>query len=185
METKKKVARKPKIAEFQISKDHVLQFHWQEQNYAIPLKKSTPDEILKLRLTRQSGFILRNKNGELYCAPIPSYTLISKTCELTNHLCRDCVKCCECQKFLDGSLDTYIYDDKKFEIVTKQSKRLENYPFITYGYQVFNALENNIFTVCECEKFSNYRPRKTMTFEELKNATQMFFDFLYDYEHDD
>lgn len=186
METKKKVARKPKIAYFLISKDRVLQFRWKEKDYTIQLKESTPDEVVKLRMTRQPGFVLRDRNGKLYAATIPNCRLVSKEKELETHMCRNCTKGCKCNKIYDNSLEGNISNGIKYIIAMKMSKRLEKYPFITYGYQIFNALDNNELTVCRCKDFTSSRNVvRPLTFEEIKNAKQTLYDFLYDRNYDE
>lgn len=185
MEVKKKVAHKPKTTQFQITEDHVLQFQWQDKDYAIPLKKSTPAEVVKLRMTRKPGFVLRDKNGKLYCATIPNCHLIPEETELETHMCRNCVKGCKCEKIHDNSLEGNMSNGKKYVLAMEMSKRLEKYPFITYGYQIFNALDNNELTVCQCKHFTNYRPKSYLTPQEIRNAKQTLYDFLYDCDYDE
>lgn len=155
---------------FQISAKHMLRFKWLNQNYRIQLKQSTEEEIIKLRLTRQPGFVIRDKNGKLYCAPIPNCTLVPKDPALMVHMCRNCGKCCQCDKVRDNSFEAYLSEGQKTASAMELSKRIEKYPFITLGYQVFNAAANNDFTVCSCKNFAHYRPKNKFLLAELYNS---------------
>lgn len=171
---------KNQTAKFQISPKHVLSFQLQKQDYKIQLKKSSEEEIINLRMTCQPGFVLRDTNGKLYCAPIPSCHLVPKESFWETHMCRNCAKGCICDKIHDNSLEANINDGHKLGTAVELSKRLEKYPFITIGYQIFNASTNDDFTVCDCKNFTTYRPRKNLTLEEIRKAKQTLYDFLYD-----
>lgn len=172
---------KPKTRKvpFQVLKGYTIRFEIDGEEQTIKLKKSTPEEVLNLRKTRKPGFVLRGENGNLYCAEIPNVNLVPIDDELNVHKCADCTKCCKCDKIHDDSLEGNIRDGKKYAIALELSKRLEKYEFIRYGFQIFNALDNDDFTVCKCDDFSSYRKKHQMTLEEIRNAQSLFFDYLF------
>lgn len=180
MAPSKTVARKSHKVPFQLLKGYTIQFKLDGEEQTIKLKKSTPEEVVNLRKTRKPGIVLKGKNGNLYCAEIPNVNLVPEEgSELCAHKCADCTKCCRCDKIHDDSLEGNIRDGKKYAIALELSKRLEKYSFIRYGFQIFNALDYNDFTVCKCDDFTSHRQKKRMTKEEFINAQELFFDYLF------
>lgn len=179
MAPSKNVAPKSRKVPFQLLKGYTIQFEIDGEEQNVKLKKSTPEEVLNLRKTRKPGIVFKGKNGNLYCAEIPNANLVPVDDELNVHKCADCTKCCKCDKIHDDSLEGNIRDGKKYAIALELSKRLEKYEFIRYGFQIFNALDNNDFTVCKCDDFTSHRQRKRMTQAEFRNAQELFFDYLF------
>lgn len=175
----KTLAQKSLKVPFRLMKGHTIQFKIDGEEQTIKLKKSTPEEVVNLRKTRKPGIVLKGKNGNLYCAEVPNVNLVPINDDLNVHMCANCTKCCKCDKVHDDSLEGNMREGQKFTIALELSKRIEKYSFIRYGFQIFNASDNDDFTVCKCDDFSSYRQKHQMTLEEIRNAQTLFFDYLF------
>lgn len=129
-----------------------------EQNF--PLKEISEDEIIEHRLSDVPGFILK-KGDKLYYSEIPNNSRLSNN-EITEiHLCSSLSKTCKhlsaalecdggCQKVRDISIDSYPKERLDYFSKLISAKRIEKYPFVTYGYETFNTV-HNCLVVMECK----------------------------------
>lgn len=144
-------------------------------------REVSPDELITLRMEDQPGFILMQDNT-CYCSSISDgLALLSKVMLPTRHFCANCHRACateycdggcakvkdpflkaSCQKFgipvnkIDGISESA--DPEQSYIAVEESKRIEKYPFIQLGYEIFNAPSslNNKFIVLECSCYEKY-----------------------------
>ena len=111
-----------------------------EAEKIMELKKITSDQLLQLRKSGIAGFVLKRDNHLYYS----SYSEVPKALNLGEHLCSSggsqvCAR-------LSAALD----EEGGCEKVRQKATNIENFAFITNGYETFNNPTDNVFIVLEC-----------------------------------
>lgn len=133
-----------------------------------PLREVTKQELSKLRLVDKAGFVLK-KNNKTYYTKLPNkpdFPQISALEGITEkHLCADCPckTMAKCKKFL------------------KHSRYIENYNFITFGFETFSTYSpKETFVVYTCRSFetSEYKTREEIDISKF-NRAKLFLAQMY------
>ncbi|MBQ9315125.1 MAG: hypothetical protein IJ220_09085 [Clostridia bacterium] len=131
------------------------------------LHKTEISEILSHRLNAVPTFVLKVEDC-LYLADISYRIHLTKNLNAIEkeHLCNNCKACHPypeqfggCSKVRDCSIDAYEQIGNSFEDAVDLSKRIEKYPFITYGYETF-GVKVEVLCVSQCINYKylkNYR----------------------------
>lgn len=112
------------------------------------LEKVTADDLYALRKEKIASFVLK-ENDNLFCAQIPERTGFLSTNFLGEHKCNYC-------RHLSSASD----EDGGCAKVRNFACFIENYPWITFGYETFSC-KDDAFVVIKCEHFETEPPRKT------------------------
>lgn len=138
-----------------------------------PLREVTVKELRSIRKEEKPGFVLK-KDGKYYYGLISVKTRLTSYMDLREHLCAYDDVC----RYLLAASD----QDGGCAKVRNNSKYIENYNYITYGYETFNT-EQDCFVVLNCHKYKKCLPsNKTYSDEEkekmkLKLAGLVWDDF--------
>lgn len=123
------------------------------------LKEVTPEEIANFRKNGVPSFILK-LDGKLFHTVIPRGINLMPAKFLGSHQCSHAGTVCN---RLSASPDTGC------EKVRMGSSYLELYPWITKGYETFNAL-HDCFVVINCSHYEDCPPRKHLNADRIDSA---------------
>lgn len=112
-----------------------------------PLQVVSVDELVGLRSSGKPGFLLKENEIYYYAKIDPIIRIISHEI-MTPHLCGK--KCHECRRL--AALSDAKGGCAK---VRDKYKYIENYPFITKGFETFNTIHNDSFVVFECSHYKD------------------------------
>ena len=107
------------------------------------LAEVSRDQLLAYRKSGIPSFVLKT-NGKLFWAKVPENLPIKKT-PLGTHLCIHLKN--ECKR-----LSIMSDDNGGCAKVRDRIKHIENYPWITEGYESFNTI-TDVFVVLKCEHY--------------------------------
>ena len=125
-----------------------------------PLCSVTRAEIKEIRKGDIPSFVLK-KDGNLYYAKLPKGGLLFTLENLPTfeHKCPDC-GCLLAKTTKNGGCDKVYYTNA----------HIEDFRFITYGFESFNTGSKDSFIVIECNNYSTARlPRTYLSIEEINN----------------
>lgn len=125
-------------------------------HYSITLNEVNKNDLAKARSSKTPGFIYK-KNGKLYYAAINSKLYFGEFSlgENMHHKCSFGNKDC-------NRLSPLPYSMGGCEKVSDIKLRIEKYPFVTDGYEVFNT-KNTCMVVLSCTHFEQTSERKKDT----------------------
>ena len=152
-----------KLLQLKTVADKCLQFE---------LREVTEKELLQLRYQGECGFVYKNGSALMY-TPFakdirlnPEMFVEKRGIGNTRHICVYPKICGRfyppksvdniCQKTLDPSFTSKI----PFIPGIKKSKRIEKYPFILEGYEIFNSKLLNVIAVFQCSNYTKPVERK-------------------------
>lgn len=118
-----------------------------------PLRKVSPEEVSEFREKGIPSFVMK-VCGEFYYAKIPNNITFMSSSILGTHVCAEVHK--ECRR-LSAASD----EDGGCKKVRDSLKRIEDYPWITKGYQTFNT-KCNSFRVVACEHYEKCAPQASI-----------------------
>ena len=139
---------------------------------SLELVETTPQKLAIIRHSEVPSFVLK-KDGKLYYSKVPSnFNFISEIGGL--HLCS--LSRYECSR-LSAASD----EDGGCQKVRDygKAKRIENYPWIIEGYEVFNASHDDCFVVIKCLHYE-HTFKKKLTEEEIYNARFALIRYVWD-----
>lgn len=132
-----------------------------------PLKPVTKEDLQKFRKTEDVGFLFRY-NQNLFLATLSKSVPALFSNQYNRHLCSYCRHCSAasdekggCQKVRDApeavSYLSDFYNKREVEsplLANQQRKMLENYPFISLGYQTIHLCDKKMcFAVLQCVNY--------------------------------
>ena len=149
-----------------------IQILWNNECRIYKLYETTAEEIQHRRLMKEPTFVVMAEKKLYMSAVNMDFPRLVKNLEEKEHLCPSCRYCGAsvhgCIKVRDCSEELYIREGYIFSEAIKLSKRIEKYPFIKFGYEVFGIVkENEVFSVDECDNFKPFEKRKRTSEEEL------------------
>lgn len=125
------------------------------------LDEVTPEALLKYRLTKKPGLVIKQWST-LYLAKtirnntIPTSAFGTSLCETCDYICH------KCPKSIDLTLPILLGVGHKFPNAVEKYGRPEKYDFITFAVEFFNKKTSKCI-VKECQ---NYRKRNPDNYEE-------------------
>ena len=176
-----------------------------------PFQEVSKKELMKARLQKKPTLILK-QGEKLYICTLPEGTNLPLNFLPVKHLCSSCDRCSAaddekggCQKVRDFGLATtvhfynifnsndYAFKNKNPEEYKKErkkaflkavseSRRIEKYPFITYGLETIH-MRPNPFIVLDCEHFKAYPSPKYINKAEALNVVSTFNQTAEDFFH--
>lgn len=127
-----------------------------------PLKQVTASEVKQYRRDGIPSFVLKI-NDTLFLTTIPKQLSLLNSKILGYHQCA--APFSPICKHLSFASD----EDGGCPKVREGSKRIENYPWITIGYEVFNNVHAS-FRVVKCSHYEKKDPPPTYSAEEIRVA---------------
>ncbi|MBQ9280023.1 MAG: hypothetical protein IJ215_03130 [Clostridia bacterium] len=120
-------------------------------------------------------------NGAIKAAKIPKLADLSGINGMT-HICGTCsCGCVECPKVFDRFAESADKDEYG-NVFFQDIKRIEKYPFIQKGIEVFNAHTGNQYLLVEeCSKYQHMVPRgpeKPGAFQEKNKKLEALYQFF-------
>lgn len=135
-----------------------------------PLQQVTEKELQEYRKSGVSSFVLKFRRN-LYHARIPKNSSFYNSKILGAHKCATVGFECE-------RLSTARDIDGGCEKVRNFSRNIENYSWITDGYETFNT-ETDVFHVARCKHYQRYAPRQPHSFIDRIHARNNLASFYY------
>lgn len=129
----------------------------------------SPEELAKYRDDGIPSFVLK-VDSKLYYTSIPRNISFIDSNILGTHQCAIAGR--ECNR-LSAACD----EDGGCEKVREQHKRIEEYSFITMGYQTFNTI-HDFLKVVECSHYEPCMPRKKPSVERLNRLKLSIAQFI-------
>lgn len=128
----------------------------------VPLEAIQKIRLLYCKNNLHNTFFIRKENNEYKITKVPKK--LSFYSSGLPHLCTNCAcGCNECPKLIDLFAESADKDAEGF-VYYHQIKRIEKYPFILKGIEVFNSRSGEQFLLVEeCSKFKSMRLKKDFT----------------------
>ena len=162
-----------------------LQVLWNNQYTKYTLNETNLEEVERRRLAKEPTFVVMSE-GKLYLTDVGmDFPRLVKNLDEKDHLCTLCKYCnpVNCIKVRDCSEELYMKEGYVPFEAMKMSKRIEKYPFIRFGYEVFGIIkENEVFGVDECANFYPLEKRKRLSIsqeEELERKMEYIRRLVY------
>ena len=131
----------------------------QEPNYLF--KEVTPEVLMKYRLSKEPGFLIKIQNKLHLAKAHPKSTISPGAYGIS--LCETCDCICHwCPKSTDLTLSIQLGIGRNFYDAVQAYGRPEKYDFITFAVEFFNCKTSECI-VRECQ---NYRKRNPDDYEE-------------------
>lgn len=142
------------------------------------LEEISVEKLTSLRKDKsgKASFVLKDKDRYFHAFIPEDLNLMSQGMRILGkeHICAMSGK--ECDR-LDASPDPYGCAK-----IRAKHPRIENYPYITWGYEVFNS-SNLCFIIGRCEHYCLPKPRECKSFseiQELKRSLRELFSSGFD-----
>lgn len=143
-----------------------------KKEVVFPLTEITATELKKIRRTKKLGFVLK-------CADKYYYTLIPDRLHFPEDFFVKEHKCGNCNRM------SALPDSKGgCQKVRDKLIFIENYSFITDGFEVFNT-SRKVFPVFECKNFVEEPPRKKTNINASKEMQELFKYVRFDRSNED
>lgn len=124
------------------------------EDLTFPLSEVTPEQLAEYRKTGTPGFVLRMAE-KFYFSIIPQEVSVDRLCH--THLCANCHRLSAASDKMGGCAK-----------VRGRATGIEEYPFITYGYETFNTKDDS-FVVGSCKQYEKPLPQKKFSSSEIYN----------------
>ena len=121
-----------------------------------PLKEVSPEDLMKYRLSKKKGFVLKIKD-QLFLAKVHRKSTLTLKA-FGSGLCKNCDNVCKgCPKVSDMTLSIQLGLGYNFSDSVAKYGRPEKYDFVTFAAEVFDANSSNCIIV-ECNNFREQNP---------------------------
>lgn len=137
-----------------------------------PFREVEKTEILSLHESGIPGFILK-ENGKYYYTEIEYTTKFYSTKLLGDHVCAEKGKEC---RHLSAAGD----ENGGCSKIREGSSHIENYDYITLGYETFNTCNCDAFVVLKCNRYEKCLPKPKISKKRKDELRVSVAQFLYD-----
>ena len=141
------------------------------ENLCFPLQQVSLDELALLRESTDAGFVLKKGTSYYYAdvSIVRNHRIVLENAPA--HLCANC-------RFLSALPD----EEGGCAKVRAFSRKIENFDFITYGYETFGTV-SDVFMVHRCLHWqrSNYYPKRRVSQKDKLELASFLFDDVKDY----